>query len=149
MPCLFPVFKGMVKQITAVIVDDRCCVCLSPGVLPVAVYKLPHQLKCITARQTARLLARKSSVDSFVWQDFLSMALLTLSVMNYACCNRSAPTTGASTPRSCFALPDKPMMCANLPLEGRQLNTEILKVIAYFSESEYCPNKYMEIDLVL
>lgn len=114
--------------------------CLSSGILPVAVYTLPHPLKFITACQTARLIARKSSMASFVWRAFLSMALLTLSVMIYACCNHSAPTTGASTPRSCFLLVEEPMMYSNLSLEGRQLNTEIFKGIADFSDSEqlYC-----------
>lgn len=119
MPCLSPVVKGMVKHSIAVVAGDRRCVCLSPGILPVAVYKLPHPLKFITACQIARLIARKSSMASFVWRAFLSMALLTLSVMIYACCNHSAPTTGASTPRSCFLLPDEPMMCTNLSLAGK------------------------------
>lgn len=71
------------------------------------------------------------------------MALLTLSVMIYACCNRSAPTTGASTPSSCSLLPDEPTMCTNLSLAGREFNAEIFKGIADFSESDqlYCPTQ--------
>ena len=62
------------------------------------------------------------------------MALLTLSVKIYACCNHSAPTAGASTPRSCFLLPDEPMVYTNLSLEGKELNAEKFKGIADDSE---------------
>lgn len=132
MPCLSPVFEGMVgeTEYSFGCRRQKVCVCLSPGILPVAVYELPHPLKFIAACQTARLIARKSSMASFVWRAFLSMALLTLSVMIYACCNHSAPTAGASTPRSCFLLPDESMVCTNLSLEGRELNTGRFKVIA-------------------
>lgn len=67
-------------------------------------------------------------MDSFVWRALLSMALLTLSAMIYACCNRSAPTTGESTPRSYFLQPDEPMMCTNLSLEGIQKYKQLYNI---------------------